>query len=342
VPVNAATPTLLTSGTGIEWSPVVTADNQTVAFLRSDAQRPPAPAVIPVSGGTVRPIGPSLLPTDFPGNQLVTPKLVSFRASDGVEAHGQLFEPAGGEARKPAIVYIHGGGPRQMLLGWHYRWEYANDYGANQYLASRGFIVLSVDYRLSVGYGQAFQFADNTGARGATEYRDILAAGRYLQARADVDPKRIGVWGASLGGYLTALALGRNSEVFAAGVDIHGVHDRVPAVNAAQQARAIAGDSITEADLRQAVKVAFESSPIAAVPTWKSPVLLIHGDDDRTVDFHQTVDLERRLLAKGVKVESLVLPDDVHDSLLWRNWRTAISAMSEFFERTLQINVVRN
>ena len=175
----------------------------------------------------------------------------------------------------------------------------------------------------------------NTGARGATEYRDILAAGRYLQSRADVDPGRIGVWGASLGGYLTALALGRNSDVFAAGVDIHGVHDRLPAVNATQQARAIAGDGITEADVRQALKVAFESSPIAAVPTWKSPVLLIHGDDDRTVDFHQTVDLERRLLAKGVKVESLVLPDDVHDSLLWRNWRTAISAMSQFFERTL-------
>ena len=313
-----------------------------VAFLRSDAQRPPAPAIIPVSGGTVRAIGTGLLPAEFPAARLVTPKLVSFRASDGVEAHGQLFEPAGGEARKPAIVYIHGGGPRQMLLGWHYRWEYANDYGANQYLASRGFIVLSVDYRLSVGYGQAFQFADNTGARGAAEYRDILAGGRYLQTRADVDPKRIGVWGASLGGYLTALALGRNSDVFAAGVDIHGVHDRLPALNAIQQARAIAGDSITEADLRQALKVAFESSPIAAVPTWKSPVLLIHGDDDRTVDFHQTVDLERRLLEKGVKVETLVLPDDVHDSLLWRNWRTAISAMSQFFERTLQTKQVRN
>jgi dipeptidyl aminopeptidase/acylaminoacyl peptidase len=223
-----------------------------------------------------------------------------------------------------------------MLLGWHYRWEYANDYGANQYLVSRGFIVLSVDYRLSVGYGQAFQFAENTGARGAAEYRDVLAGGRYLQTRAAVDPGRIGVWGASQGGYLTALALGRNSDVFAAGVDIHGVHDRLPATSAVQQARAIAGDGPGEAELRQALKVAFESSPIAAVSTWKSPVLLIHGDDDRTVDFHQTVDLERRLLAKGVKVESLVLPDDVHDSLLWRNWSTEISAMSQFFERTLQ------
>src|SRR5712692_4174685 len=336
VPVNAAMPSLLTSGAGIEWSPAVTSDGQTIAYLSSGAQRPPAPAVISISGGNPRMLGADRLPADFPTAQLVTPELVSFRASDGVEAHGQLFKPLAGPARKPAVVYIHGGGPRQMMLGWHNRWEYANDYGANQYLVSRGFIVLSVDYRLSVGYGQSFQFPDNTGARGATEYRDILAAGRYLQSRPDVDPNHIGIWGASLGGYLTALALGRNSDVFAAGVDVHGVHDRLPSVNTAQLAHAIVGDGITEADLKQALKVEYESSPIAAVPTWKSPVLLIHGDDDHTVEFHQSVDLERRLLAKGVKVEELVLPDDVHDSLLWQHWKMSITAMGEFFERTLK------
>ena len=340
VPIDAAKPMPLTSGTGIEWSAVVTADNQNIAYLAAGAQRPPAPAVIPIAGGTPRPVGGDRLPADFPTSQLVTPELVSFRASDGVEAWGQLFRPpadVSNAARKPAVVYIHGGGPRQMLLGWHYRWEYANDYGANQYLASRGFIVLSVDYRLSVGYGQAFQFPENTGARGATEYRDILAAGKYLQSRPDVDPNRIGVWGASLGGYLTALALGRNSDVFAAGVDVHGVHDRLTAVNTTQLARALVGDGITESDLKQALKVQYESSPIAAVSTWKSPVLLIHGDDDRTVDFRQTVDLKQRLLEKGVKVEELVLPDDVHDSLLWRNWTKTVAAMGEFFERNLRM-----
>jgi dipeptidyl aminopeptidase/acylaminoacyl peptidase len=269
-------------------------------------------------------------------NQLVTPELVSFRAADGVEVHGQLFKPAGGAARKPAVVYIHGGGPRQMLLGWHNRWEYANDYGANQYLANRGFIVLSVDYRLSVGYGMAFQFPDNTGVRGVSEYRDILAAGRYLQSRADVDPRGIGVWGASYGGYLTALALGRNSDVFAAGVDIHGIHDRIPAFTQEQIIRAMVGDGITEADLRQAAKVAYESSPISAVSTWKSPVLLIHGDDDRSVNFAQSIDLRRRLEEKGVKVEEHVLPDDVHDSLLWKNWKSSITVMAEFFEKNLR------
>jgi dipeptidyl aminopeptidase/acylaminoacyl peptidase len=225
-----------------------------------------------------------------------------------------------------------------MLLGWHNRWEYANDYAINQYLVSRGFLVLSVDYRLSVGYGEAFQVPERTGMRGASEYLDILAAGRYLQGRSDVDPKRIGIWGASLGGSLTGLALARNSDVFAAGVDVHGVHDRTPAVNPAQLARAIVGDGISEDDMRQALKVAFQSSPISAVATWKSPVLLIHGDDDHAVDFHQTVDLKLRLLEKGVHVEELVLPDDVHDSLLWSHWKKAAVATAEFFERVLKEN----
>jgi dipeptidyl aminopeptidase/acylaminoacyl peptidase len=292
--------------------------------------------VIPIGGGTPKLIGSDRLPSDFPAAELVTPELVTFRSSDGVQAYGQLFRHAGGPARKPAIVYVHGGGPRQMLLGWHNRWEYANDYGANQYLASRGFIVLSVDYRLSVGYGQAFQFPEITGLRGASEYRDVLAAGRYLQSRPDVDRAKIGIWGASLGGYLTALALGRNSDVFAAGVDVHGVHDRLPAINTTQLAHAMVGDGITEGDLRQSLKVAFESSPISAVPTWKSPVLLIHGDDDRVVDFRQSIDLKRRLEERGIHVEELVLPDDVHDSLLWRNWITSTTGMTRFFEKTLK------
>jgi dipeptidyl aminopeptidase/acylaminoacyl peptidase len=336
VPIDAATPTPLTAGSGIEWSPVVMGNGRTVAYLSAEAQRPPMPAVIPLAGGTPRPVGTELLDPNFPAAELVMPELVRFQASDGVEVHGQLFKPRKSAGRMPAIVYVHGGGPRQMLLGWHYRWEYANDYGANQYLASRGFVVLSVDYRLSVGYGEAFEFAEHTGARGAAEYLDVLAAGRYLQTRPDVDASRIGIWGPSLGGYLTALGLGRNSDVFAAGVDVHGVHDRLAGINPDLFAHAIVGDGLTEADLRRALDVQYQSSPIASVDTWKSPVLLIHGDDDRTVGFHQTVDLARRLREKGVHVEELVLPDEVHDALLWRNWRNSIGALAQFFEQELQ------
>jgi dipeptidyl aminopeptidase/acylaminoacyl peptidase len=88
--------------------------------------------------------------------------------------------------------------------------------------------------------------------------------------------------------------------------------------------------------LKQAVKVAYESSPISTVATWKSPVLFIHGDDDRIVNFRQTIDMRNRLLAKGVKVEELVLPDDEHDSLLWQHWKVSVTAMAEFFGRKLK------
>ena len=335
VPVDGSSaPSPLTGGIGLEWSPVVTGDGQTVAFLQSTAQRPPVPAVMPIAGGRVRAVGADRVPASFPSAKLVTPEPVTFTSSDGLEIHGQLFKTAGGEARRPALVYVHGGPTRQMLLGFHYMDYYANDYAANQYLASRGFIVLSVNYRLGIGYGHAFQFPENAGQRGASEYLDVLAGATFLQARPDVDAKRLGIWGGSYGGYLTALALGRSSDIFAAGVDIHGVHnwDR-QGRSAPNLSAALAGDGITQADLERVARVTYESSPVSSVRTWKSPVLLIHADDDRNVEFHQTVDLKQRLVEQGVAVEELVIPDDIHDFLLFQSWKTVTTATGDFFER---------
>src|ERR1700739_4090609 len=114
---------------------------------------------------------------------------------------------------------------RQMLLGWHYMYYYWNSYAMNQYLASRGYVVLSVNYRSGIGYGRGFREAPGRAGRGASEYQDVVAGAKYLQSRADVNPTHIGLWGGSYGGYLTALGLARNSDLFAAGVDFHGVHD---------------------------------------------------------------------------------------------------------------------
>ena len=337
VPVDGSTaPQPITGGTTLEWSPVVTGDGQTLAFLQSTPQRPALPAVMPMSGGQARAIGTERLPASFPQTQLITPEPIEYKSPDGVAIHGQLFKGRTGNARRPALVYVHGGPQRQMLLGFHYMDYYSNDYAANQYLASRGFVVLAINYRLGIGYGHAFHFPENAGQRGASEYQDVLAAAKLLQARADVDPSRIGIWGGSYGGYLTALALGRNSDIFAAGVDIHGVHNWDRQGRAAPDMKsAMAEDGITEADLKKVAKVTYESSPVSSVKTWRSPVILIHGDDDRNVEFHQTVDLEQRLLEKGVHVESLVIPDDIHDFLRFQSWKTATTAAGEFLERQL-------
>ena len=115
-----------------------------------------------------------------------------------------------------------------MLLGWHYMDYYSNAYAVNQYLAAHGFTVLSVNYRLGIGYGRAFQHPEHAGPAGASEYQDVVAGAHYLQHVEGVDPNRIGIWGGSYGGYLTGLALARNSDVFKAGVDFHGIANWVP------------------------------------------------------------------------------------------------------------------
>jgi dipeptidyl aminopeptidase/acylaminoacyl peptidase len=95
----------------------------------------------------------------------------------------------------------------------------------NQYLVSQGYVVLSVNYRSGIGYGMEFREAENYGATGASEYNDVVGAGLFLKSREDIDGTKIGLWGGSYGGYLTALGLAKASDLFAAGVDIHGVHD---------------------------------------------------------------------------------------------------------------------
>jgi dipeptidyl aminopeptidase/acylaminoacyl peptidase len=336
VPVDRAAVEVVTPGTGLEWSPVVTGDGRSIVYLGATPQRPPLPMVRPVAGGTSRALGEERLPADYPAAQLVTPKPVVYTSEDGQTVHAQLFERPGGSAKKPAIVYVHGGPPRQMLLGWHYSSYYANAYAMNQYLASRGFAVLSVNYRLGIGYGYQFHRPPGAGAQGAAEYKDVKAGGDYLRRLAQVDPRRVGIYGGSYGGFLTALALGRGSDLFAAGVDIHGVHDFTaggPGAEAAPQAAMTGSQRFEPSDREQALAIAWRSSPVSWVESWRSPVLLIHGDDDRNVRFSQTVDLVRRLGAKGVSCEELVIVDDTHHFMRHSNQLRVNAAIAEFFER---------
>jgi dipeptidyl aminopeptidase/acylaminoacyl peptidase len=222
-----------------------------------------------------------------------------------------------------------------MLLGFHYMYYYSNAYSLNQYLANQGYVVLAVNYRSGIGYGLNFREAINYGARGGSEFNDVIGAGLYLKSRSDVDPSRIGVWGGSYGGYLTAMALSRASDLFAAGVDFHGVHDW-SSLRGYLTRGEMSGDPNELKDRQEAARIAFESSPMASVDTWRSPVLLIHGDDDRNVEFSQTVMLVEALRQRHVPFEELVFPNEIHDFLLARDWVAAYHATADFFARKLQ------
>ena len=334
VPVDKAEPTVLTPGKGLEWTPFTTGDGKHVVYISATPQRPPLPTVMPAGGGKPQVLAEDRVSADFPASQLVTPKKVVFKAPDGVEVHGQLFEAAGGAAKRPAIIYVHGGPPRQMLLGWHYSDYYTNGYALNQYLASRGYVVLSVNYRLGIGYGYDFHRPPNAGAQGAAEYQDVKAGAEYLQKLPQVDAKRIGIYGGSYGGFLTALALARDSNLFAAGVDIHGVHNWT-----AERAAGLLENRYEKPpDVQRALDVAWQSSPVSAITTWKSPVLLIHGDDDRNVRFSQTTDLVRRLEKAGATFDELIIPDDTHHFLRHANLVKVDAAVAAFFDRVFKVN----
>ena len=193
--------------------------------------------------------------------------------------------------------------------------------------------MLSVNYRLGIGYGRAFQQPEHGGPAGSSEYQDVVAGARFLQTcprrRPDADRH--------LGRLLRRpisprSALARNSDLFKAGVDFHGVHDWSRDL-AEEGAHRPSGTS--RAIWREAMKVAFQSSPDADIATWRSPVLLIQGDDDRNVRFDQTVDLARRLDAQGVRYEELVIPNEIHGFLRYASWLEADRATVAFLTREL-------
>ncbi len=195
-------------------------------------------------------------------------------------------------------------------------------------MASLGFVVLSVNYRLGIGYGYDFHQAPNCGVKGASEYLDIKAAGQWLQKQSFVDATKIGVYGGSYGGYLTAMALAKDSKIFVAGVDIHGVHDWV--VNSSILTR-YTNKTEKPSDYERATQIAWLSSPVSAMNTWKSPVLIIHADDDRNVRFYQSTDLVNRLEEKGISYETLMVVDDTHHWMKWSNSVKVYNAVAEYF-----------
>jgi len=327
VSATGGEPNALTSGETIEWNPVETSDGKNVLCLSSTATSPATPYRLTNSGREL--IAKNMIPANFPEAQLVTPKQVVFKSDDGLEIHGQLFTPKEKAQRGPGLIFTHGGPIRQMLLGFHYMQYYHNAYAMNQYLASKGYSVLSVNYRLGIMYGRAFREPPKSVWRGASEYKDVVAGAKFLQTLDDIDPQRIGLWGGSYGGFLTAMGLARNSDIFKAGVDFHGVHDWATFLPL--------WDSNAEAapDIKEARELAFKSSPVATIANWRSPVLLIHGDDDRNVPFQQTTDLVEKLRAQNVAFEELIIADEIHDLLRWSDWVRAYRATSEFFDRKL-------
>lgn len=330
VSVDKADMKVITPGNGNEWTAMALENNNGMAYIGSSSQKAPH-VVFKSESSPAKSLTASLFPIEYPEKLLIEPKQVIFKSLDGLSIHAQIFNNTNGSQKKPAIIFVHGGPPRQMLLGWHYSDYYSNAYALNQYLANLGFVVLSVNYRLGIGYGYEFQHPKSAGHLGASEYLDIKAAGEWLASQSFVDAKKIGLYGGSYGGYLTALGLARDSKLFVAGVDIHGVHDWANQLKVETWS-----DEFHKApDAEWAASLSFRSSPVSSVNTWTSPALIIHADDDRNVSFNQSVDMVNRLLKRKVAIETMVIVDDTHHWFRFSNTLKVFNATANYLKAKL-------
>ncbi len=308
----------------IEDYPQIGADG-TLFALQSDGNQPLQPVALS-AGGQWRRLAPEAIPPSFPSSKLVLPQAVTFPARDGRETYAQLFLPPETSSKPhPAILFFHGGPQRQMFLGFNTHRSYHRMYAFNQYLVAEGYIVLSVNYRGSTGYGLDYREAVNLGPGGSSELNDLLGAITYLQGRQDVDSHELGIWGPSYGGLMTALGLARASDAFAAGVDYAGIHDWSTFLSSV-------GDPI---DGRDANRQAVEASPIATIDQWHSPVLLVQADNDGVVPSQQAAELIESLRSHNIDHDVIVIPNEIHDMARYSSWMTLFHAADVYFDRQL-------
>jgi dipeptidyl-peptidase-4 len=319
VPLAGGQAEQLTKGPMVETVLAVPGTGKYVAALQSGPQQPVSVVLFSAAGVQARLIGPPL-PANFPVAKQIVPQSVEIVAADGVKSHMILFLPPDlkpGEKR-PTLLYLHGNGGR-LVLGYPDQIDgyYQDNYGLIEYFVNKGYIVGAENYRADGAlYSPEYNLVDREhGANGVSEYRDALAAGLYLKSRPDVDSEHLGVWGLSYGGWLTGESLSRNSDLFKAGAIFAGVQLRSTSLDP---------DNL-----------AYQSSPAYNIDKWTSPTLFIHGDDDRNVEFSQTIGIVDALRAKGTPYKTFVMPDETHYMLRFATRAKAFHEVDDWFEAQL-------
>lgn len=318
-------------GTSIQgrWRP----DGGAIAFLHADPESPLDVWVQEPGPYPARQLSDTW-PQGADEADLVRPQPVRFSSADGELIPAQLFLPPDYddlEGPLPAVVWVHGGGIRQNRYGWHPRRAYAVFYGFHQYLLQRGYAVVTVDYRGSIGYGKEFRQGHYLDL-GGIDLDDVLAATRYLRGLEDVDIGGIGVWGISYGGFLALQALVQAPGAFDAGVDVAGVVDWADwAVDPGGlwiEGRMGAVGANPELYRR--------ASPIHSIGRLSRPLLILHGTADRSVPVLQAFKLTDALVRAGKPFDVTIYPGEQHAFVRARTWRDAFDRVEAFFDAHLR------
>jgi dipeptidyl aminopeptidase/acylaminoacyl peptidase len=328
--VDGGARTKITTMTGSN-DATVSPDEKSLALIYSYSTKPPELYVMPFTAGA-----PAVKVTTSPSPEFlnfkwIDPKVITYKTRDGQDVYARLMTPemmgAKRDPHHPAVVFIHGAGYLQEA---HKYWSssYYRENMFNNILASRGYVVLDPDYRASAGYGRDWRTAIYE-HMGGKDLDDVIDGAKFLVATEKVDPKRIGTYGGSYGGFLTLMAMFTSPDTFAAGAALRPVTDW-----------SHYNDGYTSEILNtpQTDPEAYKrSSPIYFAEGLKGHLLICHGMVDTNVFFQDSVRLVQRLIElRKENWEFAPFPVENHSFTEETSWASEYTRILNLFESTLR------
>jgi dipeptidyl aminopeptidase/acylaminoacyl peptidase len=292
VPLNGSQPRQLTQlGPGVEARPQWSPDSKRIYFARSSPLEPPDLYVASTEGNVTPRALTKSLPLNFRAGQFAPPEVAHFKGKDGLDLTGILYRPIDFKPglRYPAVLWIHGGPEGQDTLSFS-AWSL--------FLAQEGYVVFHPNYRGSSGYGEKFRNL-NVEDSGGREVQDVGAAAQYLIDQGLADPKRIAIGGGSHGGTMVNFAVTKLPDTFAAAISLFGVSDRATFLERTNRNSVIRWETKMGGTPEEKPDVYRQANILLYVARIKTPLLIMHGEEDPQVPPYESTQLVRALKKEG-------------------------------------------
>lgn len=272
------------------------------------------------------------VPSRIPRVDWVPPQFVDIPSRDGKKVPARYYLPAGFNKKQkyPMVIFVHGAGYLQNVInGWN---NYYREFMFNEMLTRMGYVVLDIDYRGSAGYGRDWR-TDVYDFLGGTDFDDHLDAIDFMVANHSVDPKRVGAYGGSYGGFMAGMLSTRAPERIAAAAALRPVFDwkNYYASSPGYTAQRLGfPDKNPEAYKR--------SSPITYAEKLERPLLILHGMSDDNVHVQDSVQMMEKLvrLGKTKYFEAMLYPSENHGFVRPESWTDEYERILAFFEKHLK------
>jgi dipeptidyl aminopeptidase/acylaminoacyl peptidase len=304
-------------------------DESMIANVFSTANRPPDLYIQANKPGAAMSQLTQSASAEFLSHDWIKAPIVMVPASDGQQVPTRIFKPqdVGAQPNGAAVIFVHGAGYLHNVMNY-WTSSYPREWMFNQYLASKGYVVLDLDYRASAGWGRDWRTAIYRWM-GGRDLQDQVDGVRYLQKNFNIDPERVGIYGGSYGGFMTLMALFTEPKWFGAGAALRSVTDWAHYNHGYTSAILNLPDKDTTA-YRQ-------SSPIFFAQGLEDPLIMLHGMVDTNVEFEDIVRLTQRLIELHKPNWSLTpYPVEDHSFVRPDSWTDEYTRIFNLFESTIR------